>query len=106
MTSKTIQAEAIARILNERAQQDVRWGVQEHHDLYWLAIAMEELGEAARKIIESARSETNLAVDCELVQCAAVLVAWVECRERRRLERGERTWYKSGGVNGEKDANP
>jgi len=34
-------------VMNERARQDQKWGEQNHPDLYWLGILMEEAGEAA-----------------------------------------------------------
>jgi len=67
-------------IMEERARQDRKWGEQNHHDLYWLGILTEEVGEAAKSIIENAQQNA----ETELVQCAAVLVAWLECRRRNQ----------------------
>jgi NTP pyrophosphatase (non-canonical NTP hydrolase) len=66
-------------IMEERERQARKWGEQDHHDLYWLGILTEEVGEAAKALIENDQP----AAEAELVQCAAVLVAWLECRRRR-----------------------
>lgn len=75
-------------IMEERSRQDRKWGLQNHHDLYWLAILMEEVGEAAKSIIEKKQQDAEK----ELVQCAAVLVAWLECRRRRIGSLAEVMW--------------
>lgn len=65
-------------ISKERAEQDTKWGEQNHSDLKWNAILLEEIGEVAKSILENGEvSET------ELIQVAAVAVAWVECYHRR-----------------------
>lgn len=56
--------------------QDKKWGEQNHRDSTWLAILSEEVGEAAKAILEG----KNL--DEEVVQIAAVAVAWEESRMR------------------------
>jgi len=66
-------------IAAERARQDEKWGQQDHIDLYWLGILMEEAGELAKAIIEG-RSDSARA---ELVQASAVCVAWLEAMDRR-----------------------
>jgi len=65
-------------ILEERLRQDKKWGEQDHGDLYWLAILTEEQGELAREIIENGPN-----IKKELVQVAAVAVAWLEALQRR-----------------------
>lgn len=65
------------QIQDERAQQDKQWGEQNHGDLYWLGILVEEVGEIAKAIIE------ERPIDTELIQVAAVAVAWFECIQRR-----------------------
>jgi hypothetical protein len=67
-------------IAAERELQDDKWGEQNHPDLYWLGVLMEEAGEAAKAIIESG---SDAALWGELIQIAAVAVAWLECIERR-----------------------
>lgn len=68
---------AFIKIRKERQKQDEKWGEQNHGDLYWLGILVEEVGELSKEIIEGR--------DCreELVQTAAVAVAWLECIQRR-----------------------
>ena len=66
-------------VMLERARQDQKWGEQNHDDLYWLGIIMEELGEAAKAIIEGDHARIHK----ELVQTTAVGLAWLECLERR-----------------------
>ena len=67
-------------IMEERARQDAKWGVQNHPNLYWLGILMEEVGEAAKALIEG---KIDLLYG-ELVQVAAVGLAWLECMKRRK----------------------
>lgn len=67
-------------VLEERKRQDIKWGEQNHTDLEWLAIVLEEVGECAKAILE----KSNLRE--ELVQVVAVIVAWDECRERNGRE--------------------
>ncbi|KKL97669.1 hypothetical protein LCGC14_1832160 [marine sediment metagenome] len=47
MNEQVLQA-----IRDERGRQDAKWGVQRHEANEWLAILMEELGEAARATLE------------------------------------------------------
>lgn len=75
------------RIRCERARQDEKWGEQNHEDETWLAILMEEVGELAEAILHrrfggGKASHRNK----ELVQVAAVAIAWMECIERRELK--------------------
>ncbi len=61
-------------VSDERDRQDAKWGVQRHEANMWLAILMEELGEAARATLEG---DPVGYVD-ELVHVAAVAVAAIE----------------------------
>lgn len=76
MNRETEQVIALIRV--ERIRQDGKWGVQNHPDGKWSDILMEELGEAAKARLEKNEDENF----CELVQSAAVLVAWLECKMR------------------------
>jgi NTP pyrophosphatase (non-canonical NTP hydrolase) len=67
------------KIAAERTRQDAKWGEQNHADPKWLAILVEEVGEVAKAMLEHNEAQG------ELVQCAAVLVAWLECRDRRQI---------------------
>lgn len=66
-------------ISGERQRQDEKWGAQDDaSDSKWLAILVEEVGEVAQRMLQGGEW-----VEEELVQCAAVIVAWLECRRRR-----------------------
>ena len=40
-------------VAEERLQQEDKWGAQHHPREWWLTILMEEVGEAARAVLES-----------------------------------------------------
>lgn len=62
-------------IAQERQRQDAKWGADRVlTPMLWLTILMEEVGEVARAILE--RDWANLLI--EIVQVAAVAVAWLE----------------------------
>ena len=69
-------------IKKERAAQDKKWGVQNHHPIEWCAILGEEVGEVQKAALES---HFNYKITNpenyrkELIQVAAVAVAMVEC---------------------------
>jgi NTP pyrophosphatase (non-canonical NTP hydrolase) len=69
-----------AAIDHERTRQNEKWGEQNHPDLYWLGILVEEVGEVSRAVIEG----DERGRDKELVEVAAVCVAWIEAIDRRR----------------------
>jgi NTP pyrophosphatase (non-canonical NTP hydrolase) len=75
--------EPLQKVVEERARQDQKWGVQNHGNLFWLAVLMEEVGELAQAIIQQSKTDPADA-EKELVQVAAVAVAWLECFERRK----------------------
>lgn len=70
---------AFSAIRSERDRQDQKWGQQDHDDRLWLGILVEEVGEVAKAIIDEQAAD----LDKELVQAAAVIVAWLECIQRR-----------------------
>lgn len=70
----------LQKIRDERARQDAKWGEQNHSDVWWHVILSEEFGEVPRAIFEG--DEAGL--DAELIQVAAVAVAWLESRRRRK----------------------
>ena len=74
----------IEEVQLERAQQDQKWGEQNHSDTLWLAILGEEFGEVARAILQQDGDASGNVRD-ELIQVAAVAVAWVESRDRRAI---------------------
>ena len=67
----------LLRILEERKIQDLKWGTVPRlgHDFgKWLVILMEEIGEASRAELEGDWLQSNK----ELLEAAAVIVAWIE----------------------------
>lgn len=68
----------------ERAAQNAKWGEQNHDDFIWSAILGEEVGEVCKAALhdrfggEEAGGQRE-----ELLQVAAVAIAWVECIDRR-----------------------
>ena len=73
-------ANALGDVLAEQHAQYERWGEQNHPDLYWLGILMEEVGETSKEIIEHASRAT---IRGELVQVVAVALSWIECIDRQ-----------------------
>lgn len=72
----------IEAVLSERKRQDAKWGIQNHGPYAWLLILMEEVGEAAKAILEG----SALNYIKELSHAAAVAVAAMECANRGNLE--------------------
>lgn len=103
----------VAEMLVERSRQDKKWGVQNHPSIIdpdrwgahydygipseaaakqacddaakfgeqtWASIAIEELSESVYAVNDELRRE-------ELIQLAAVALAWIECIDRRESER-------------------
>ena len=68
----------------ERLSQDIKWGEQNHLLPYWLTIILEELGEAAKDILQE---KSSVSIVTELVQTAASVVAMIECMIRSEKER-------------------
>jgi NTP pyrophosphatase (non-canonical NTP hydrolase) len=89
--SQSLTSELPGWLLRQRAYNDVaverirqieKWGDQRHDDAWWCVIEMEELGEVARAVYErdtqtTRKRDTDQLRD-ELVQVAAVAVAWIE----------------------------
>lgn len=98
--------EILEEVIDERVSQDTKWGIQNHksvsdnpntdyeisgeysckmaceiaarnNNLTWADIAIEELSEAVYAGNEKLRRE-------ELVQTAAVILAWIECIDRNK----------------------
>ena len=72
-------------ISQERQHQITKWGIQNHPLIYWRGILMEEVGEAAKDIIEDNSAE---AITKEMVQVAAVAVACIDCIQRNEMKNG------------------
>jgi NTP pyrophosphatase (non-canonical NTP hydrolase) len=76
--------EIIEEIIEERKNQEAKWGEQNHSPDYWMVILMEEVGEACHEICGKF---TDLqAYRKELVQVAAVAVAALESFDRQLCE--------------------
>lgn len=86
MSTMTTRVNALAEIDNERENQLARWGQQQHSAAHWLAIAGEEFGEVAQRVCRADippigdidRRRELRELRHELVQLAAVCVAWLE----------------------------
>ena len=74
------RATVLENVLAERERQDSIWGDQrDNADDTWALIALEELGEVAKDI-----NDTKLgSAYTEIIQVAAVMVAWAESLRRR-----------------------
>ena len=71
----------IEEVLEERRNQDERWGEKNHMPLVWLAILSEEIGEAAKAVLEQSTKNYRK----EMVQIAAVAVAAIQADDRLGL---------------------
>lgn len=84
-----LQAKVIQDIVEERDYQDRKWGAdRNHYNSTWLMILGEEVGEANKAALEY-----KFGLECEqedkikelrkeLVQVAAVAIAFLECLDR------------------------
>ncbi len=91
-TQKNLQAQVLADVATERARQEAKWGEQNHDDFIYSAILGEEVGEAAQAVLhDKFGGKSAGTLEEELIQVAAVAVAWVECirRNRQPLTRDE-----------------
>lgn len=81
-------------IRKERKQQDIQWGEQDRTPLHWVVILMEEVGEAAKAIVENMATKDGKIIyehlyRAEMIQVAAVAVAAVECLDKAGGKDGE-----------------
>lgn len=84
-------------IIQERDRQDAKWGEQNHDQFKWNAILGEEVGEVANAICENwygdvFSSEARgkfLHLREELVQVAAVAIAFIQSLDRNELKNEE-----------------
>ena len=63
----------------ERILQDKQWGRQEHHPDRWARVFAEEYGEASKALLEGDLNGYRE----ETIQAIAVLVAEIECLDRK-----------------------
>ena len=83
-------SDVLAEVAQERDRQDAKWGQQNHSPAGWLAVLVEEVGEAAQQIaqgwvepITSEPAEYLANLRRELIQVAASAVAFIECLDRQ-----------------------
>ena len=76
-TEKTKRRKRIYQLIAEERQRQIdKWGDDRNLDPFvWLAVLSEELGEASQEVLK-ARSQEDL--EKEIIQIAAVAVAWLE----------------------------
>lgn len=83
ISSKTPRG-AATDVFYERSRQDAKWGEQNHADVWWSAILGEEFGEVSQAILhDEFGGKAAGTTRAELVQLAAVALAWIECIDRR-----------------------
>ena len=83
------RARIYGEIERERIRQDGIYGEptpeqHRHGDYTWNAVLNEETGEVSRALLQ----EDRPGLRDELVQCAAVAVAWIECLDLQDLDSG------------------
>lgn len=73
-----IQQQIIEQIIKERQRQDEKWGEPSpnHNPFIWQTILTEETGEAAKEVLSGVNHIDKLKT--ELIQVAAVAIAWLE----------------------------
>lgn len=69
-----IQKAVIELIIEERKRQDEKWGKSDHSNFVWNAILNKEVGEVAHEVL----NELPYSLREEVVQVAAVAMAWLE----------------------------
>lgn len=69
-----INDEIFALIADERKRQIEKWGIQRHAPGKWTMTLIEEVGEACEAFLE----QRELDGVQELIQAAAVIMAWIE----------------------------
>jgi len=81
--------EIFKQISEERDRQDAKFGIQNRLPIEWMAILVEEVGEASTEALENHfkgvyRDPVALqSYRTELIQVAAVAVSMVECIDRQ-----------------------
>jgi NTP pyrophosphatase (non-canonical NTP hydrolase) len=86
LTEMETTSDVLSDVHAERMRQDEKFGEQSHDDGTWGLVLTEEVGEACQAALESRRNPCLRRHDLlreELVQVAAVAVAWIEALDRR-----------------------
>lgn len=74
-----IPSTVLHTITQERIEQDMKWGAyRDQPDMTWISILLKEVLEVAQATIE----HDAVRMKTELVQVAAVAIAWLEAIER------------------------
>lgn len=82
LEQRTMMYDALGDVKEERYRQHEKWGEQDHPDTSWALVLGEEYGEVRTAILHDIfGGEGNLRE--ELVQVAAVAVAWIEKIDRQ-----------------------
>ena len=86
----TAMENVLEEVIIERLKQDDERGQQDHPDSEWLGILVEEVGEASEEVnninfLEDAAGPKRLRE--ELIQVAAVAVAWIQVLDRKEKNR-------------------
>lgn len=72
----------------ERFRQEDKWGEQNHSPEWWMQILMEEVGEAAKALLEAKFGDHMLVIYREeMIQVAAVAVAAIESYDRNEAKK-------------------
>ena len=78
-------SKALESVLDERARQQGMWGTQDHTLPVWLAIWVEEVGEAAKEIVNAQFKHPNMdRIREEIVHATAVglqIIEWIDGRD-------------------------
>ena len=77
MTDTDSLAIALSAVIQERQRQEITWGIDNHPDPIWFAVLSEEVGELASAILRKNIEEPHNLRE-ELVQVAAVSIAWLQ----------------------------
>ncbi|TAH39267.1 MAG: hypothetical protein EYC70_00335 [Planctomycetota bacterium] len=75
----------LSEIFDERDRQDAKFGEQNHPPLLWLAIAQEEIGEAAQAVLHVREGKPGASLEkyrAEMLQVAAVALSALEAFDR------------------------
>ena len=74
-----LRKELLTLVAAERELQDERWGIQSHHDDTWRDILDEEVQEVLEYLgIDRGNVDRSTDMAKELIQVAAVALAWAE----------------------------
>ena len=77
--------EALASVLAERVNQDLKWGEQNHDPFTYLTVLTEEVGELAQAALHTKfGGDKASGLRTEAVHVAAVALAIVECIDRKK----------------------